>query len=491
MPYQIEVLTINSELLKGVQSACESLNKVQDEFEFYVPKDNLRSKLYAFHRSEYKADEVFQWIAKYREEAKGSRPRIILIVDGPLSSNQGGNLFGTINKERTTAIFTVNDFSQFVNDRVRFCRYYLTRYAVNFVAPELKSHELSTDKDCIFHFKRHKKEIALSLDSGRICDQCRNILQPHLTQDIDDAIKRLLLVVSNQHPYSIVLKGGGVKGLAFVGALLELEKHFSFDAFAGASAGAIAAILLGAGFNPKELKEELANKDFKDFKDASFVKGLYNLISKKGFYPGDEIEGWINNLIRKKIQKVNEVRMCDLRSQTVVYGSRVKDGTLVFDSYGERRETHAAFAVRCSMSIPYYFIPREIDGIRVYDGGLRNNFPLKRFIQDNQKKPYIGLYLKSYAKKNRFAIMELMDTAIDGEEMDMVDANPDKIVTIETDPVGTTDFKLNKKKKKFLILSGRVSALRFIQAHFPSIEIDIVRFKKLEAKLLKIRANLK
>mgnify|MGYP006932804726 FL=1 len=83
-----------------------------------------------------------------------------------------------------------------------------------------------------------------------------------------------------------------------------------------------------------------------------------------------------------------------------------------------------------------------------------------------------------------------MDTAIDGEEMDMVDANPDKVVVIETDPVGTTEFKLNKRKKKFLILSGRVSALRFIQVHFPSIEIDVVRFKKLESKLSKIRAIL-
>ena len=63
--------------------------------------------------------------------------------------------------------------------------------------------------------------------------------------------------------------------------------------------------------------------------------------------------------------------------------------------------------------------------------------------------------------------------AIDGEEMDMVDANPDKVVVMKPHPVGTTGSALNKKKKKFPILSGRVSALRFIQVLFPSIEIDV------------------
>ena len=131
-------------------------------------------------------------------------------------------------------------------DRVRFCRYYLVRYALSFLEPTLKSHTDIKNKDCIFHFKQYKHEIKLSLASGHICDNCRNKLQPRLTNDINDAITKLLLVVSNQHPYSIILKGGGVKGLAFAGALLVLEEHFSFNAFAGTSAGAIASVLLGA-----------------------------------------------------------------------------------------------------------------------------------------------------------------------------------------------------------------------------------------------------
>lgn len=491
MSYQIEVLIISPDLVKSVQSACDSLNKVQDEFEFKIPKVNLRSKLYTYHRDEYKADDVFLWIEDYRNDVKGNRPYIILIVDGFLSSNKSGNLFGTINRDRNTAVFTTDNFDQFVNDKIRFCRYYLSRYAINFLAPSLRSHDLPINKDCIFHYKRDKREIALSLNSGHICDSCREIMQYSLTSQIDEAVKKLLLVVSNQHPYSIVLKGGGVKGLAFAGALLELENYFSFDAFAGTSAGAIAAVLLGAGYKPSELLQELWGKNFNDFRDASFLKKFFNFLIKKGFYPGDEIENWINKLLRDKIKsKVNEIQLCDLISQTIVYASRIKDGTIVFDSHGQRKEAHAAYAARCSMSIPYFFFPKQVDGVRVYDGGLRNNFPLKRFVDDNKQKPFIGLYLKSGTKKSRFVINELINTAIDGEEMQTVDANIDKIVIIDTHPIRTTDFNLNEDKKKFLVLAGKVGALHFINTNFSYMNIDKLYLLNLETELELLRKKI-
>jgi predicted acylesterase/phospholipase RssA len=342
----------------------------------------------------------------------------------------------------------------------------------------------------VFHYKRVKSEIVLSLDSGHICDSCREKLQPSLTNEIDEAVKKLLLLVSDQHPYSIILKGGGVKGLAFAGALLELENHFSFNAFAGTSAGAIAAVLLGAGYKPSELLIELSQKNFSDFKDASCVGAIINFISKRGLYPGDEIEKWISALLKNRIKKINEIQLSDLMTQTIVYASRIKDGTLVFDSQGVRKEIRAAYAARCSMSIPYYFIPKYIDGVRVFDGGLRNNFPLKRFIEDNKKKPFIGLYLKSNAEKSAFIFSDLFNTAIDGEEMQVVDANIDKVVVIDTQPIGTTDFELSDTKKKFLVLAGRVGALQFMSANFPSIGVDKVALSNLEKELEDLRTTI-
>ena len=79
---------------------------------------------------------------------------------------------------------------------------------------------------------------------------------------------------------SLIMKGGGIKGLAYVGAIEVLEKHFDFNWFAGTSAGAVSAVLLASGYTTSELKDILQDKDFNDFKDAHFFRKIWNFITK-------------------------------------------------------------------------------------------------------------------------------------------------------------------------------------------------------------------
>src|ERR1700756_504389 len=116
--------------------------------------------------------------------------------------------------------------------------------------------------------------------------------------------------------------------------------------------------------------------------DAAIWKVPFNLLFRRGCYPGESCRFWIAELLTKKKEKVGEVQMVDLET-ALVYASRPGSGTIGFDSKGERKEAPASFAARCSMSIPFFFEPMHVDGRRVYDGGLRNNFPLKRFLGDN------------------------------------------------------------------------------------------------------------
>jgi Patatin-like phospholipase len=111
---------------------------------------------------------------------------------------------------------------------------------------------------------------------------------------------------------------------------------------------------------------------------ASWWKVPINLIFQKGCYPGDQFRDWIAKLLSSKITKQGEILMSDLNG-AVIYASRRGPGTVTFDSNGQRRDSVAAFATRCSMSIPIFFVPQMIDGRRAYDGGLRNNFPVTRF----------------------------------------------------------------------------------------------------------------
>ena len=116
-----------------------------------------------------------------------------------------------------------------------------------------------------------------------------------------------------------------------------------------------------------------------------------------------------------RIAKQSEILMSDLNG-AVIYASRRGPGTVIFDSVRERKDTVAAFATRCSMSIPVFFVPPQLDGRPVYDGGLRNNFPVTRFLKDYPGSPFIALYLSASNKDEKVWIgSNLIDIAIDGD----------------------------------------------------------------------------
>jgi len=166
------------------------------------------------------------------------------------------------------------------------------------------------------------------------------------------------------------------------------------------------------------------------------------------------------------------------------------EGRLTFDSKDSNLED-AAFAARCSMSIPLFFIPVTINGKRVYDGGLRANFALKQFIDDHPRKPVIGLYLVSGASKKGSVMSEVIDIAISGEEKRIVQNNLNKVVVIDPRPIGTVDFKLSYIKKELLLLSGQVAALIYMKEYHLDIPVDNDKIILLKRRIADIRKELK
>ena len=80
--------------------------------------------------------------------------------------------------------------------------------------------------------------------------------------------------------HNLVFEGGGVKGIAYAGALEVLQEKGILpliERVAGTSAGAITAALLAVGFTPAEIRSTLSQTDVAEFKDDSFFF-LFNLI---------------------------------------------------------------------------------------------------------------------------------------------------------------------------------------------------------------------
>jgi predicted acylesterase/phospholipase RssA len=345
-----------------------------------------------------------------------------------------------------------------------------------------------------------------ALEVGGLCKSCRLTINEskNYNADIGTSTAKLQKVLSDKYPFSLILKGGGVKGIAFAGALEELNDHFFFNAFAGTSAGALAAVLLGAGYTSSELLENLSKKDFKDFKDARWAKKYINFTFRKWFYPGNSITVWLDDLLKRKIRKQQDIALSDLPKRTVLYASKAGRATFIFDSKGRNADYKASFAARCSMSIPYYFEPETVEGKRIFDGGIRNNFPIQRFLEDNRGNPFIGLYLipsktpKNLPIKKRLfrwlmkdtIASELLDIVVDGDEAELVDKYPNSIVKIDVHTIQTTDFDLTDKEKEFLELAGRVAALNFLKENYPDIDLDEDRIERLEKKVSQLKSEI-
>ena len=264
---------------------------------------------------------------------------------------------------------------------------------------------------------------------------------------------------------ALILKGGGIRGLAFAGALEELDKHFSFDTYVGTSAGAIAAVLLASGVRSDRLATILDKTDFRDFLDTPPWLLPWRLLRNGYFHTGDRIQTWLNEILANITERRGKTRLSDLPHRAIIYCAAHPQGTLVFDSRSDfGPDIDAAFAARCSMSIPIYFEPQTHEGHRVYDGGVLHNFPLRDYLQRSPHSEWLALYLdtKGHSARRRFLLLELLAILTAQDETSVVDHGRNRIVLIDTSPIGTFDFDLCPLEKQYLIACGRLAALEFL-----------------------------
>lgn len=303
---------------------------------------------------------------------------------------------------------------------------------------------------------------------------------------------------------ALIMKGGGVKGLAFAGAIRELQKDFEFRSFVGTSAGSIAAALLAAGATGADLEEKLRRKRFRDFLDGNLWLAPFTIWKTGGLHPGLAFMEWLRDEISKYVQQALEVELQHLPKRAVIYASSKGAGEITFDRDGQRKDTPVHFAVRCSMSIPFFFQPQRIGTSHVYDGGLLNNYPVEVFLKQERKRSpdtpppkFIALYLGSIKPsplRPGSMIGDLVSIVLDRNDAAVIDEYRDHTVIIDTHPVGTIDFDLTEDEKDFLVLQGRAAALKFLTArglisiaNAPSALETIEDAEKLRAEIVGVR----
>ncbi len=210
-------------------------------------------------------------------------------------------------------------------------------------------------------------------------------------------------------PYrNLVMEGGGIRGIAYGGALLELEQRGVLGQLrrvGGTSAGAIQAALLAVGYSAQEIIDVVNATPVQRLNDGRFIffGGTHRLITQYGWYRGDELSRYLTELVGRKTQQPH-LTLAGLHALAQREPGRFRDlyttGTnltlqraQVF-SYETNPTMRVADAVRISMSIPLYFRAVLLDAqglvltgdpapgqpVQVLvDGGLLANYPVDLF----------------------------------------------------------------------------------------------------------------
>lgn len=172
----------------------------------------------------------------------------------------------------------------------------------------------------------------------------------------------------------LVLEGAGIRGIAFCGALMELEERGALrhiETVGGTSSGAITACFYSVGYTPTEISDVIGTTDFGAFNDGKWgiAGGLYRLKHDLGYYPGEALLHWLEEHIAAKtgnpditFAQLSELANCQSHfKKLVIAATSLNQQRTVFFSAEHYPDMRIADAVHASMAVPLYFEPVAID----------------------------------------------------------------------------------------------------------------------------------
>lgn len=228
----------------------------------------------------------------------------------------------------------------------------------------------------------------------------------------------------------LVLSGGGAKGLYHIGVIKALEENgVPIDYVAGTSMGAIIAGLYAAGYSPEEMRDLVLSGDVRKwvsgriddshryyFRQLDIPPSLLSVrldVSRESRTMrrqaresgGRSGAGSGGKLLRLPTDLISSAQVDMALNELFRPASEACGGDFdrlmvpffcVASDMSARRpvEFHdgdMGQAIRASMSIPLVFKPLKLKKMLLYDGGLFDNFPWRRMIENYDPDHIIGV----------------------------------------------------------------------------------------------------
>lgn len=179
---------------------------------------------------------------------------------------------------------------------------------------------------------------------------------------------------------TVVLGGGGVRGVAHVGVLRALEERgVVVREVIGTSIGAIVGAAYCAGVGCDMLAERAARFSRDDIVTINRWALLLNGIRQTSVFTGERLRAFIEEV-------VPPVSWSDLTTPLAVNAVDAQTACIEWFGAGGRLDVALHDAIYASSALPLYYPPAEFGGRYYFDGGILDPLPITRAAERGAKR---------------------------------------------------------------------------------------------------------
>lgn len=173
-------------------------------------------------------------------------------------------------------------------------------------------------------------------------------------------------------PPWLVLGGGGLKGMAHVGALQALEEAGVRPAgIVGTSIGALIAAVAASGMSAAEMRERALGLRRRDIVRLNRGAVWINGIREVSVFRGDTLREYFEELLPAGGWNA-------LGIPVLINAVDLGDGSAQWFGPGDRDDVSLLDAVYASAALPVFYPPFEFGGRAYVDGGISRSLPLEK-----------------------------------------------------------------------------------------------------------------
>ena len=282
---------------------------------------------------------------------------------------------------------------------------------------------------------------------------------------------------------NLVFEGGGVRGIAYAGAIQVLETEGllkNIKGAAGTSTGAITAALISLNYNAADITEIIKKTNFKHFEDHW---NPIDILTHYGLYKGEFLLHFIEKIFAQK-GLAKSATFEDFKKHGCknlkVFASDLNIQMVREFSYEKTPKVIVTEAIRASASIPLLFrawsFSNCIPNNHIYiDGGLTYNFPIAAFDIEETNYKTLGFHFKNLKNPNKKIDLKYdepltfakttFNLLLKSQIIDFEYNPSDKKRTVNIDDFGisATKFELTEAEKIKLYNSGKNAMLNHLK----------------------------